>query len=99
MITITVPHTALDAGAGAAGEVAGFGIVDPAGTRDLLAAAARNPATRWCLTVLNPDGTAAAHGCATGTRPWPPDTGHPDTGHPDTGHPDTGHPDRDCRGR
>jgi hypothetical protein len=79
MITITVPHTALDGGTGAggAGEVAGFGIVDPADTRDLLAAAARNPATRWCVTVLNPDGTAAAHGCGTGTRPWPPGQGPP----------------------
>ena len=51
MITITVPHTALaddDTGPGASGEVAGFGILDHADTRDLLAAAARNPATRWC---------------------------------------------------
>ena len=92
MITITVPHTALDAGAGAAGEVAGFGIVDPADTRDLLAAAARNPATRWCLTVLNPDGTAAAHGCATGTRPWPPGHGPPGHGPPGHGPPGQGLP-------
>jgi hypothetical protein len=79
MITITVPHTALPGGAGpgtgAAGEVAGFGLLDHADTRDLLAAAARNPATRWCVTVLNPDGTAAAHGCAAGTRRWPPGQG------------------------
>src|SRR5256886_4516282 len=38
----------------------------------LMAAAAGHPATRWCVTVLNPDGTAAAHGCAAGTRPWVP---------------------------
>jgi hypothetical protein len=72
MITITVPHTALEGDNGPPGEAAGFGILDHADTRDLVAAAARNPATRWCVTVLNPDGTAAAHGCAAGSRPWPP---------------------------
>jgi hypothetical protein len=72
MITITVPCTALAGDTGPPGEVAGFGILDHADTRDLVAAAARNPATRWCVTVLNPDGTAAAHGCAAGSRPWPP---------------------------
>jgi hypothetical protein len=51
MITITVPHTALDGDTGPPGEVAGFGILDHADTRDLVAAAARNPATRWCVTV------------------------------------------------
>ena len=72
MITITVPHTMLEGDSGPPGEVAGFGIVDHADTRDLVAAAARNPATRWCVTTLNPDGTAAAHACAAGSHPWPP---------------------------
>jgi uncharacterized protein DUF222 len=71
-ITITVPHTAMDGDFGPPGEVAGFGIIDHADTRDLIAAAAGHPATRWCVTVLNPDGTAAAHGCAAGTRPRAP---------------------------
>ncbi len=39
---------------------------------DLVAAAARHPRTRWCLTVVHPDGTAAAHGCAPGRHPGPP---------------------------
>jgi hypothetical protein len=90
MITITVPHTALDSDTGPPGEVAGFGILDHADTRDLVAAAARNPATRWCLTVLNPDGTAAAHGCGTGTRPWPPGQGPPGQGPPGQGPPGSG---------
>ena len=77
MITITVPHTALGGNGGPPGEVAGFGIVDHADTRDLIAAAARNPATRWCVTVLYPDGTAAAHGCGAGPRRWPPGQGPP----------------------
>ena len=73
LITLTV---SLDTAAGrsaAPGEVAGFGLLDAPDTRDLIAAAARHPRTRWCLTVLNPDGTAAAHGCAAGRHPAPPD--------------------------
>ena len=34
------------------------------------------PRTRWCITALNPDGTAAAHGCLPGRHP-PPGTGPP----------------------
>ena len=56
------------------GEVAGFGPLDPADARDLVAAAARHPDTRWCVTALHPDGTAAAHGCARGPHPWTPGT-------------------------
>jgi hypothetical protein len=82
MITITVPHTALNGDTGPAGEVAGFGIIDHADTRDLVAAAARNPATRWCVTTLHPDGTAAAHACATGSHPWPPGQRPPGQGPP-----------------
>jgi hypothetical protein len=48
------------------GEAAGFGLLDADDARDLVAAAARHPATRWCLTALHPDGTAAAHACAPG---------------------------------
>jgi hypothetical protein len=70
MVTITVPATAMGGDKGPPGEVDGFGSLDHADSRDLVAAAARSPATRWCLTVLNPDGTAAAHACAAGPRPW-----------------------------
>jgi hypothetical protein len=35
---------------------------------DLLAAAGQHPASRWCLTMTGPDGTAAAHGCIPGPR-------------------------------
>jgi Domain of unknown function (DUF222) len=82
MITITVPHAALGGDCGPPGEVAGFGIVDHADTRDLVAAAAGHAATRWCVTVLNPDGTAAAHGCGAGSRRWPPGQGPPGQGPP-----------------
>jgi uncharacterized protein DUF222 len=76
-ITITVPYTAMGGDFGPPGEVAGFGIIDHADTRDLTTAAAGHPATRWCVTILNPDGTAAAHGCAAGSRRWPPGQGPP----------------------
>jgi hypothetical protein len=72
LVNLTVP---LATGLGLSatpGEAAGFGLLDAATARDLLAAAGQSPHTRWCVTVLNPDGTAAAHGCAPGRHPPPP---------------------------
>jgi Domain of unknown function (DUF222) len=46
------------------GESHQFGPLDPALCRDLAALAAISPATRLCLTVTDPDGTAIGHGCA-----------------------------------
>jgi len=46
------------------GEVAGFGPLDAADSRALAAALARDPATKWCVTVTGSDGRAVAHGCA-----------------------------------
>jgi hypothetical protein len=70
-VTITVPWSAQEQGSGDAADVDDFGLIDNDDTRDLLAAAAKNPHTRWCVTTLNPDGTAAAHGCITGRHPPP----------------------------
>jgi hypothetical protein len=77
LVTITVPHTALNGDTGPGGDVEGFGLLDHADTRDLIAAAAASPVTRWCLTTLHPDGTAATHACATGPRPWGSEHGPP----------------------
>ena len=72
LVNLTVPlATALGTSA-TPGEAAGFGLLDAADARALIAAASRSPRTRWCVTALRPDGTAAAHGCAAGPRPWPP---------------------------
>jgi hypothetical protein len=68
-VTITVPLATLQGQSGTPGEAAGLGPLDPQDTRDAVAAAARHPRTRWCLTALNPDGTAAAHACAPGPHP------------------------------
>ena len=92
LVNITVPWAALTDQPGAPADVAGFGLVDAADARDLAAAAARDPRTRWCVTALHPDGTAAAHGCAAGRHP-PPGTErrhrHPRT-RPTTRHPPRG---------
>jgi Domain of unknown function (DUF222) len=69
-VTITVPLAAVNGDPGACGEADGFGVVDSQDARALLAAASRNPTTRWCVTALHPDGTAAAHACATGQHCW-----------------------------
>ena len=74
LVNITIPWSVWTGPAETPAEVAGLGLVHAADARDLAAAAARDPRTRWCLTVLHPDGTAAAHGCATGRHP-PPGTG------------------------
>jgi hypothetical protein len=73
LITLTVSLDTILGRSAAPGEVTGFGLLDAPDTRDLIAAAARHPRTRWCLTVLHPDGTAAAHGCAPGRHRSPPD--------------------------
>jgi HNH endonuclease len=63
---------------GVPSELAGFGLVDAADTRNLIRDASRNPGTRFCITLTDADGTAVAHGCARGPRPWqPPATGPP----------------------
>jgi len=66
--TLTVPLAGLTGAAGRPGHLGGIGPVDPWLARDLAAAAARNPRTSWCVTVTDPQGHAAFHGCA---RPEP----------------------------
>ena len=75
-INVTVPLSALLGLSQAPGEVAAFGPVDADVTRDLIAAAGLHPATRWCVTVVGPDGHAAGHGCARGRHPAPALTPH-----------------------
>jgi hypothetical protein len=44
--------------------------------RDLITAGSGNPASRWCLTEVDPaTGYATAHGCARGLHSWPPTAG------------------------
>jgi hypothetical protein len=71
LVTITVPLETVQGMSETPGEVGAFGLIDAPDARDLVTAAAKHPRTRWCITVLNPDGTAAAHGCASGRHPPP----------------------------
>jgi Domain of unknown function (DUF222) len=71
LVNITVPWSTAVGESAVPADVAGFGLADAADARDLVAAAARDPRTRWCVTALHPDGTAAAHGCAAGRHPPP----------------------------
>jgi hypothetical protein len=71
LVTITVPLATVQGRSDVLGEADGFGALDGDDARDLLAAAARHPRTRWCVTALNPDGTAAAHACLSGRHPPP----------------------------
>ena len=58
------------------GEAGGFGALGAGTCRDLTAALAANPATRWCVTLVTPDGRPIAHGCAR-AGPGPPGNGSP----------------------
>jgi hypothetical protein len=69
LVTITIPWVTSQGRSELPGEADGFGVLDGDEARDLAAAAARHPRTRWCLTALNPDGTAAAHACLPGRHP------------------------------
>jgi hypothetical protein len=80
LVNITVPLATALGQSRTPGEAVGFGLLDAQSVRDLIAAAARSPHTRWCVTALYPDGTAAAHGCATGQHPAPPGPEPPGAG-------------------
>lgn len=53
-------------------QASGWGLLDSDETRDVVHAASLHPQTRWCMTVIGPDGTAIAHGCSAGQHPWAP---------------------------
>jgi hypothetical protein len=55
------------------GQISGLGAADAGTCRDVADTLARHPATRWCVTLLGPDGRPAAHGCAR-AGPGPPGT-------------------------
>jgi len=86
LINFTVPAGTAFGWSSAPGEIGGWGLTDPDDTRRLLQAASRHPRTRLCVTLLAPDGTAAAHGCARGPHPWipPPAGGERNRDGPDT---------------
>jgi hypothetical protein len=72
MVNLTMPVTAWAGGYDRPGEVAGFGAADADACRDLVSRLARDPGTRWCLTLTDPDGRAVAHACAGQGPRWRP---------------------------
>ena len=79
LVNITIPWSTYQGRSETPGQADGYGVLDGDDARDLAAAAARHPRTRWCFTAVNPDGTAAAHACLPGRHPphAPPGTGPP----------------------
>jgi hypothetical protein len=69
LINLTVPAGTILGWSAAPGEAAGWGLTGPGDTRRLAQAASMHPRTRWCATLLAPDSTAVAHGCARGSHP------------------------------
>jgi len=63
-INLTVPLVTALGLADRPGQAGTLGPVDPWLARDLVAAAAGNPRTTWCLTVTDEHGHATGHGCA-----------------------------------
>jgi hypothetical protein len=72
-VTLTVPEATMTGRADRPGELGGIGPVDPNLARDLVAAAARNARSTWCVTVTDKDGHAVGHGCARPVRRRKPD--------------------------
>jgi hypothetical protein len=72
LINLVVPAGTLFGWDTTPAEAGGWGLLDAAETRTVVATASRDPATRWCVTVTGPDGTAVAHGCSPGRHPWTP---------------------------
>jgi len=65
---VTVPLATLQHRAARAGDSRLLGPLDPALARDLAAAAARSPASRWELTIVDEHGYAVGHGVARPAR-------------------------------
>jgi hypothetical protein len=69
LVNLLVPAGTLLGFSAAPAQAGGWGLLDRDETQVVAAAAAAHPATRWCVTLTGPDGTALAHGCARGSHP------------------------------
>jgi hypothetical protein len=75
-VNLTMPASAWLGLTDNPGEAGGPGALDADTCRDLATTLAANPATRWCVTLVNPNGHAIAHGCAR-AGPGPPGSADP----------------------
>jgi hypothetical protein len=72
LVNILVPAGTLLGWSATPAQVGGWGLLDADETRKFTRAASLSPRTRFCLTLVAPDGTALAHGCSRGQHPWLP---------------------------
>ena len=70
-VNLTMPAAAWLGLSDAPGDAGGPGVLDADTCRDLASALAANPASRWCVTLVDRHGRATAHGCAR-AGPGPP---------------------------
>jgi len=70
-INLLVPVGTLFGWSSMPGE-AGRDVIGPRTLAEMVQAASRHPATRWCVTLVGADRTAVAHGCARGRHEWDP---------------------------
>jgi len=81
-VNLVITAGTLDPRKDAPGWIPGWGHVTGTTARELITAGTANPATRWCVTEVDPaTGQAVAHRCARGQHRWPP----PGTGPPESG--------------
>lgn len=80
-VNLTIPLTTWLGLSAEPGEADTLGALDAWTCRDLAAALAANPGSRWCLTLTGPGGHAVAHGCAQ-VGPPSPGYGQPPRGRP-----------------
>ena len=69
LINLLVPAGTLLGWSAAPAEGGAWGLLDRDETQAVVTAAAGHQRTRWCVTVVGPDGAALAHGCARGRQP------------------------------
>jgi Domain of unknown function (DUF222) len=72
LINVLVPAGTLLGWSTAPAQVGNWGLLDADETKAFASAASLSPRTRCCVTLIAPDGTALAHGCSRGQRPWRP---------------------------
>jgi hypothetical protein len=74
LINILVPAGTLLGWSAAPAQVGNWGLLDAEETKAFARAASLSPRTRFCMTLVAPDGTALAHGCSRGRHPLTPPT-------------------------
>ncbi|MGH3252471.1 MAG: DUF222 domain-containing protein [Trebonia sp.] len=70
LINILIPAGTLLGWSTTPSHVGNWGLLDADETRAFTRAASLSPRTRFCMTLIAPDGTALAHGCSRGQHPW-----------------------------